>query len=201
MIRFKCGGCGATMESPQSMAGEVETCPQCGSELRVPVPPPLAAPAPTAEQMRAVAGIPASDRPHRKSNTWRILLLVGIGGMLLVAAGWITWRCLDADAQSIIQEVSGWVFFLFCVIAILCVFFSMPGWIARDRRLANADGIMTMGRVGLLFPPLWLVAFILALAGTPRPYDFAITTRRPCPECGESIARTARKCRFCGAAV
>jgi cation transport ATPase len=149
--------------------------------------------------MRAVAGILASDRPHRKPNVRLILLLVGIG--VLLAAGWITWRCLDADAQIIIQEVSGWVFFLFCVIAILCVFFSMPGWIARDRRLPNADGIMTMGRVGLFFPPLWVVAFILALAGTPRPYDFAITTRRPCPECGESIARTARKCRFCGAAV
>jgi hypothetical protein len=157
--------------------------------------------------MRAVAGILASDRPHSKLNARLILLLVGIGGVLL-AGGRITWRCLDADAQFINQEATRLWFLLFFVIAIFCVviailfcFASIPGRIARNRRLANADGIMTMGRVGLVFPPLWLVAFILALAGTPRPYDFAITTRRPCPECGESIAWTARKCRFCGAAV
>ena len=194
MIRFKCGGCGATMESPQSMGGEVETCPECGSELRVPKPARTATAAP-----ESPAEPPAPRLQHRKSHARLIMLLVGIG--VLLAAGWITWRCLNADAQIIIQEVSGWVFFLFCVIAILCVFFSIPGKIAKDRRLANADGIMTLGRVGLLFPPLWLVALILALAGTPRPYDFAIAARRPCPECGESIARTARKCRFCGAAV
>ena len=44
MIRFKCGGCGAGMEAPQSLVGRVERCPLCGSPNRVPIPSPRVVP-------------------------------------------------------------------------------------------------------------------------------------------------------------
>ncbi len=36
MIQFKCRFCGGEIESPQSMAGHMETCPACGRMQAVP---------------------------------------------------------------------------------------------------------------------------------------------------------------------
>jgi hypothetical protein len=38
MIRYSCARCGATMESPADLTGQVEQCPQCGHGNRVPAP-------------------------------------------------------------------------------------------------------------------------------------------------------------------
>ena len=38
MIRFRCPQCRAKMESPLSLAGESDKCPQCGCECPVPSP-------------------------------------------------------------------------------------------------------------------------------------------------------------------
>ena len=37
MIRYECRSCGALLESPDSLAGEDDTCPTCGHANRVPV--------------------------------------------------------------------------------------------------------------------------------------------------------------------
>jgi DNA-directed RNA polymerase subunit RPC12/RpoP len=60
MIEFKCGQCGAEMEAPQSQAGGVERCPQCGSPNRVPKParPAAVAHEPPAELSQAAATVP-----------------------------------------------------------------------------------------------------------------------------------------------
>lgn len=56
--------------------------------------------------------------------------------------------------------------------------------------------------VSLILSPL--IGFLVLLASgtsvkpTPQPQDIA---REPCPECGEMIAVTAKKCRFCGAQI
>lgn len=36
MIRYRCGMCGNRLESPVSMTGQTEICPECGTAVRVP---------------------------------------------------------------------------------------------------------------------------------------------------------------------
>jgi len=94
MIEFKCGQCGAEMEAPQSQAGGVERCPQCGSPNRVPklARPAAVAPEPMAELSPAAPTVPhagpLSNGPAARSarNRKRVLILAAIAGGVAVAA-------------------------------------------------------------------------------------------------------------------
>lgn len=73
MIAFKCSLCGEGMEAPQSLAGQVEKCPKCGSLNRVPpqaqaVPPPR---------------VPPSGRRAKRGKP---LLSLGVLGLAFVVA-------------------------------------------------------------------------------------------------------------------
>jgi len=92
MIEFKCGQCGAGMEAPQSQAGGVESCPQCGSPNRVPKPARPAAVAPESLARMSRALKPADARPGNglKAERPRIgkpLLIVGVIAAVIAAAG------------------------------------------------------------------------------------------------------------------
>lgn len=39
MIEFRCHQCGAKLASPQSEAGQLDSCPRCNTQCRVPLPP------------------------------------------------------------------------------------------------------------------------------------------------------------------
>ena len=94
MIEFKCGQCGAEMEAPDSLAGGVERCPQCGSPNRVPKPvrPATVAPKPLAELSQAAPTVPhagpLSNGPAARSarNRKPLLILAAIAGVVAVAA-------------------------------------------------------------------------------------------------------------------
>jgi len=94
MIEFKCGQCGAEMEAPQSQAGGVERCPQCGSPNRVPklARPATVAPEPPAGLSQAAPTVPhagpLSNGPAARSarNRKPLLILAAIAGVVAVAA-------------------------------------------------------------------------------------------------------------------
>jgi len=63
MIRYRCHACGQELESPTGLAGEMDTCPVCHSQTRVP----------SLEQTAL------KSAPRRK----RVVLMIGIGLVLL----------------------------------------------------------------------------------------------------------------------
>lgn len=58
MIRYKCSHCGQEMQSPESMAGQYETCPKCEQLTPVVGPAPTIPPA-----------VPKRGSPAKRSNT------------------------------------------------------------------------------------------------------------------------------------
>jgi len=73
MIDHTCGKCGAEMSSPDSLAGQAETCPQCGNVTRVPQAP-------------AQVPVPPEARPLRKRS-----VVIGAGAAVLTAVGIVAW--------------------------------------------------------------------------------------------------------------
>ena len=111
MIVFKCGQCGAAMEVPDSLAGEVETCPECKSPNRVPRAARAAVAAqPPAELGRAKVSTTGSDigRPARamsqgvegKKMHWAGILALLIG---LIAGGWLAKNLWEARQKTRLQ--------------------------------------------------------------------------------------------------
>lgn len=188
MIPFKCPFCRQTIEVPDSRLGELEKCPTCGNVCQ------LSRPGTAHSRAGAIHTSLAPDRAARRAKTTRgVMLAFFAAGVICLGIGFAM-ETANPSSRPTVPMVFLGLSVLLLAIAMGCV----PGSIARQRRLSNADGIAVMGILGMVIPIIWLVALILALAGSPRPQRRATTARRPCPSCGESIAAAARKCRFCG---
>ncbi len=75
----------------------------------------------------------------------------------------------------------------------------VPSFIAIVRRRSN---LQTLFVVNLLFGWTvigWVVALMWAMAdGERRTYKLNSSGRVPCPSCGHSLRKEARRCRYCG---
>lgn len=81
MIYYGCPNCQAPMASPEGMAGQNETCPQCGNVARVPAPtppatPPVAVQAPQ-QPAKTVVRV-AAPKPKGSSGFGIAALVLGI---------------------------------------------------------------------------------------------------------------------------
>ncbi len=91
-----------------------------------------------------------------------------------------------------------WLIILVLILGFLAAVGGIPGTIARQRGLKSAGMIYLFGYVGLFTGLLWVAALVWSLVEKPeKPSGMAGEVRRPCPRCGESIAVTAKMCRFC----
>jgi biopolymer transport protein ExbD len=61
-IKFRCATCGKQISAPDNLAGQRRSCPQCGTPLTIPVPPPQSSVLPTVVQTSSQEE-PATDHP------------------------------------------------------------------------------------------------------------------------------------------
>ena len=85
----------------------------------------------------------------------------GVSVLLLIAAAYL----LSTTGQS---PIATGILAAGAVGAAICLAL-VPGAIARSRRLPNSSAVNMLGVLGLLIPPLWLIALILALVMTAPP--------------------------------
>lgn len=188
MIQFTCPFCHQAEEYPDSRIGQLETCPTCGNTNQVSLP---RRPAVVRSALRAMR----PDAAARNARNARVAVwtFIGIGVVLLVVGSLL--HAAEPGRESGIPAV-------LILIGLLGLAFgvgAIPGAVAYGKRMPNATGISAMGILGMILPIIWLVALILALAGSPAPRTSTAAARRPCFRCGESIPVAARVCRFCGA--
>jgi len=77
----------------------------------------------------------------------------------------------------------------------------VPTMIAGARKHHQGGGILALN-IFLGWTLIgWIAALVWACAATERTEPSAALQgdRRPCPQCGEAVMRTARVCRFCRA--
>ena len=158
MIYYGCPKCQAPMASPESQAGQVETCPECGN----------------------VAVIPSSGQSVTLSGTSKISIWnsprAGWFGLVIVmATGIFLIFCFQSSQSSegnALSQIGIWL------VALSIVFFfgAIPGEIARSRRCPSARGIAILGFIGIFTGILWLVALAAALLQNPSPVSKARQT-------------------------
>jgi len=162
MIGLRCQRCDAEMSVPDSLCGQFEACPACGALVSVPGPYVAELP-PSWRLARSDRGgrVPVDARRSRRVYRAAIWSSTLIGAVLLVVglAGAISLDPAVASGCRLLAVVGG----LFAAIGLGLI----PGAVASDRGLANADGIFALGLFGVLLPIIWLVALVLALAGSP----------------------------------
>ena len=161
MIRFACQICKEEILVPDSLVGQFEACPTC--RTLVPVPGPYKPDVPAGWYSDRVASAHAERVRQAQSSArkliWGFVLAALLFGLLgIVAAAALPWRYTELLWMLAMAAMG-----LCAVIA----FAAIPGAVARSRGLANADGINTLGVLGVFIPIVWLVALIMALVGTP----------------------------------
>jgi hypothetical protein len=146
MIDFKCELCGAEMESPQSQAGKVETCPQCRTMNRVPTLARSAMPAPDALELTGSNRVPAphSVRPVRTADGG--YSGAGIAGFVLGILAIIT-------APFFLGGILG-------LIGIILSAVSMKNHLKRGRGLAVAGLVLSIVAIAIA-----LIFFMLVCLG------------------------------------
>lgn len=157
MIEIECQSCRRRLSVPDSLAGDFEACPSCRSLVAVPGPYKPELPA-----SWKVRGRGAASRRPRRSLGLAIWSLTGVGFVLLcvgILGGLASRGPVAGSAYGLLAVIGG-----FCAALAIGL---IPGAVARDRNLPNADGIMATGLLGLLFPVVWLVALVLAFVTAP----------------------------------
>jgi len=173
MIQFKCQSCRQEMSAPDSMAGHFEECPACKVIVAVPGPHESDVPASWHHGRAASAGAARLLRLGGSKTgkyIWGLVLAaLGFGALIMIAAAAMSLGLPEAAAKTVCIIAAAGMFICVAALAIYCgVLIAMwPGTIARSRGLANADGLMALGVLGIFIPIVWLVALVLALAGTP----------------------------------
>lgn len=160
MIPFKCPMCRERLDVPDSQAGGLETCPTCKAVMEVPWPR-------TATRRHAAVlehEIDAMCYGRQSSSGGRRLIWGSVIAAMVFAVLGIVAGVLAP--WQIAEKL--WGGCMICVVLCAIVAFAaMPGAIARSRGLANADGINSLGILGVFIPVVWLVAVVMALACTP----------------------------------
>jgi len=115
MIRFTCLACQAVSEAPESAAGKMTRCPDCGASIRIPLPPttlhvspedepklvPIPPPLPPAE---SILDTPFSKlTPRGVFKIWwfcaQIILIAGVLFFLAYLA-WAMWIMQQSDLRN-----------------------------------------------------------------------------------------------------
>jgi len=151
MIRYKCGRCGAGMESPDGLAGQHEQCPKCGASVRVPAEPtaPLArAVDQRREETRKPAAAPPlivpSSAPRRRGNwikrykrrcgtrsfIFQCIVLAWTLFMGLIALGLMMASLPDRGSRASDAEIGAWGFMGICCPCATWILVALPFGIA-----------------------------------------------------------------------
>lgn len=172
MIHHACVNCGTELESPDTLAGEYETCPECGEAVRVPIESVLAGLSDIQGPRDSFLSSDTADSGSRLGPpSWRRY----VGGIL---AYWVYWLTLWAGARAVgmqfalaeareaadrgvIDSIWSYGFgdhyllflILFCTVAFVCAI--LTGAIARKR----AGLIAGIGHI----PVIALTAFLAYL--------------------------------------
>jgi len=85
------------------------------------------------------------------------------------------------------------------IMGVLGVLYFLPSFIGVVRRRRNLQTIVGVNALLGWTVIGWIVALVWALAERePSPSRWRKSGRHPCPSCGHSLRRTARRCRYCG---
>jgi len=171
MIVHPCAACGRPVQSPESLAGQLNTCPVCGA--MVPVPPPgTQPPLPPAQVAPSFAPyVPPPHVPEYKlreaHETWatkQTPALIVAGVLFLGGLAGFLWALskptgMSGDTRDMVMILCG----LLAYATLIAVVGGIPGMIARRRRARNYMAINVLGYVGMLTLILpWVAAIIWA---------------------------------------
>lgn len=164
MISFICPKCRQRLESPDSMAGRSESCPQCGNVSIVPSPasaPPAVTPA-----------YPAFPPPVQQVNVTHSLpegTAASVLGIIGIVLGGIA--CLTA-----------WIPLVGCFsipFAFIGLVLGMIGFFIRRPRKATAIAAMIVSGAALLLQLLWFIGLIgIAQNAAKNPPTTTVPVRR-----------------------
>ena len=109
VIDFKCPKCGEGLSAPDSLAGQSETCPECGNVATVPAPPTPTAPLPSSipqpTPLKALAEAPSKPSGTGKvlwrgSPSWESFLGFYILAILTGLVG--LWMAMSAQVRPVV---------------------------------------------------------------------------------------------------
>ena len=109
MIQYECVKCGSELESPESLAGQVDTCPVCRTPNRVPQLPPATPPIPTPPPPPPPSRRPVSARTFISPMTratvasicFAIVIALNLGLLSSCQEALGLLKRVEADRQSI----------------------------------------------------------------------------------------------------
>ena len=112
MISYECDRCNERMESPDSLLGQFQTCPECGAKTKVPAP--AAAPRPpatkTCPHCRQRIDAKATRCNHCAGRTVPILTtlqIVGLSILGFVAVGLFNYATITEEGRGL-ETGTGW---------------------------------------------------------------------------------------------
>ena len=82
---------------------------------------------------------------------------------------------------------------------VVAVGYLVPSFIAIVRRRSNLQTIIAVNLLLGWTVVGWAMALMWSMADRDRrTYKWSSSGRQPCPSCGHSLRRGARRCRYCG---
>jgi len=162
MIRFACQICKEEILVPDSLVGQFEACPTC--RTLVPVPGPYKPAVPAGWYSDRVASAHAERVRQAQSSARKLIWGFSLAALGFAIIGMVIAVYAAAHASAVLAL---WFTTICTGLCAVIAFAAIPGAVARSRGLTNADGINTLGILGVFIPIVWLVALVMALVCTP----------------------------------